>query len=88
MYPNNALVDPLFPRCAPTNGSVMRVRPSQPKKAEPPMLVTQSGTVTSVRPLQPENAYAPMLVTVLPPRAEGTVKDPMGAGEMAAEPSL
>ena len=42
------------------------VRPLQPKKAPPPMVVTLLGMVTDVRPLQSRKASPPIEVTPFP----------------------
>ena len=42
---------------------VTDVKPLQPEKAPPPILVTEFGIVTDVKPLQPEKALFPILVT-------------------------
>jgi len=39
------------------------VRPEQPSKAQPPILVTEFGIITDVRPEQPSKAQAPIFVT-------------------------
>ena len=41
------------------------VKPLQPEKAAPPILVTELGIVIDVKPLQPEKASFPILVTEL-----------------------
>ena len=41
----------------------MEVRPVQPEKADPPMLVSPFCKVMEVRPVQPEKADPPMLVS-------------------------
>jgi len=47
-------------------GSVIEVRPEQPKKDELPILFTEFGSVIEVRPEQLKNAPFPILVTELP----------------------
>ena len=44
---------------------VTEVRPEQPEKAAPPILVTPLGMVTEVRPEQPEKAEEPILVKLV-----------------------
>ena len=45
---------------------VTDVKPLQPLKADPPILVTEFGIVTDVKPLQSRKAYSPILVTEFP----------------------
>jgi len=47
------------------SSTMMEVRPLQPEKADPPMLVTLLGIVTDLRPLQLEKVAYSMLVTLL-----------------------
>ena len=54
MYPKCVFLVPF--KLAPTNGSVMLVRPVQSLNAPVPMLVTLSGIVMFVSPVHPENA--------------------------------
>ena len=42
---------------------MIEVRPEQPQKAPPPILVTELGRVIEVRPEQPQKAELPILVT-------------------------
>lgn len=41
----------------------MDVKPVQPEKADPPIVVTEVGISMEVKPVQPENAITPISVT-------------------------